>query len=77
MSKANQLTQQELEAWERCKEVGEDFSRLSQTDQVLLAQMIERQLKHGSAHFREQSEAWLAEALGEEVASLMVDRPRG
>ena len=72
-----QLTQQELQAWERCQEVGEDFMRLSQADQVILTKMIERQLTQGSAHFREQAEAWLADVLGEEAAALMVDRPRG
>jgi len=71
------LPQHELEAWERCKQVGEDFTRLSQADQLTLTRMIERQLTQGSAHFREQSEAWLAEILGEEAAALMVDRPRG
>ena len=46
-------------------------------DQVILTKMIERQLTEGSAHFREQAEAWLADVLGEEAAALMVDRPRG
>ena len=68
MTNANQLTQQELQAWERCKEVGEDFTRLSQADQVILTKMIERQLTQGSAHFREQAEAWLADVLGEQAA---------
>ncbi|MDB4540540.1 hypothetical protein N9250_02505 [bacterium] len=31
----------------------------------------------GTAHFREQAEAWLADVLGEEAAALMVERPRG
>ena len=31
----------------------------------------------GTAHFREQAEAWLAEVLGEEAAALMVERSRG
>ena len=35
------------------------------------------QLTQGSAHFREQAEAWFAEILGEEAATLMVERPRG
>ena len=39
--------------------------------------MIERQLTEGSAHFREQAEAWLAGVLGEEAAGFVVDRPRG
>ncbi len=77
MTNPNQLTQQEIEAGERCKEVGEDFTRLSQADQVILPKMIERQLTQGSAHFREQAEAWLADVLGEEAAALMVERPRG
>jgi len=77
MTNANQLTQQELQAWQRCEEVGEDFTRLSQADQLILTRMMERQLTQGSAHFREQSEAWLAEILGEDVAALMVDKPRG
>ncbi|MGI9459370.1 MAG: hypothetical protein ACR2NF_05175 [Pirellulales bacterium] len=77
MTKTNQLTQQEIEAWQRCQEVGEDFTRLSQADQLILTKMIERQLTQGSAHFREQAEAWFAEILGEEAAALMVDRPRG
>ena len=34
-------------------------------------------ITQGSPHFREQAEAWLAEALGEGAAALMVDRPRG
>jgi len=34
-------------------------------------------LVEGSAHFREQAEAWLADVLGEEAAALMVDRPCG
>ncbi|MDB4557713.1 hypothetical protein N9053_01055 [bacterium] len=71
------FSHQELQAWDRCKEVGEDFTRLSQADQVILTKMIERQLTQGSAHFREQAEAWFAEILGEEAAALMVDRPRG
>ena len=77
MTKASQLTQQEIEAWQRCQEVGEDFTRLSQADQLVLTKMIERQLTQGSAHFREQAEAWFANALGEEAATLMVERPRG
>ena len=77
MTNSSQLTQQELQAWERCKEFGEDFTRLSQADQVILTELIERQLTQGTAHFREQAEAWLAEILGEEAAALMVDRPRG
>ena len=77
MTNANQLTQQELQAWQRCEEVGEDFTRLSQADQLILTRMMERQLTQGSAHFREQSEAWLAEILGYDVAALMVDKPRG
>ncbi len=77
MTKPTILTQQEIEAWERCKEVGEDFTRLSQADQLILTKMLERQLTQGTAHFREQSEAWLADVLGEEAAALMVDRPRG
>ncbi|MDA9934383.1 hypothetical protein N9B88_01320 [Rubripirellula sp.] len=77
MTNPNQLTQQELQAWERCKEFGEDFMRLSRADQVILTKMIERQLTEGTAHFREQAEAWLADVLGEEVAALMVERPRG
>ena len=44
MTNSSQLTQQELQAWERCKEVGEDFTRLSQADQLILTKMIERQL---------------------------------
>ena len=51
--------------------------RLSQADQLIRTKMIERQLTQGTAHFREQAEAWLAEVMGEEVAALMVDRPRG
>ena len=51
--------------------------RLSQADQLILTKMMARQLTQGTAHFREQSEAWLAEILGEEPAALMVDRPRG
>ncbi len=77
MTNPNQLTHQELQAWDRCKEVGEDFTRLSQADQLILTKVIERQLTQGSAHFREQAEAWFAEILGEEAAALMVDRPRG
>ena len=77
MINPSQLTQQELQAWDRCQEVGEDFMRLSQADQLILTKMIERQLTQGSAHFREQAEAWLADVLGEEPAALMVDRPRG
>ncbi|MDA7492638.1 hypothetical protein N8510_00930 [bacterium] len=77
MIKPNQLTQQELQASQRCKEFGEDFTRLSQADQVILTELIERQLTQGTAHFREQAEAWLADVLGEEAAALMVDRPRG
>ena len=70
------FSHQGLKAWERCKEVGEDFTRLSQADQVILTKMIERQLTQGSPHFREQAEAWLAGVLGEEAAALMVERPR-
>ncbi len=77
MTKTNQLSQQELQAWDRCKEVGEDFTRLSQADRLILTKMIERQLTQGSAHFREQAEAWFAEILGEEAAALMVERSRG
>ncbi len=77
MTNPNQLTQQELQAWDRCQEVGEDFTRLSQADQLNLTKLIERQLTQGTAHFREQAEAWLAEILGEDAAALMVDRPRG
>ena len=77
MTNPNQLTQQELQAWERCKEFGEDFMRLSRADQLILTNMMARQLTQGSAHFREQAEAWLAGVLGEEAAALMVDRPRG
>ena len=77
MTNSSQLTQQEIEAWQRCQEVGEDFTRLSQADQLILTKMIERQLTQGSAHFREQAEAWLAEVLGEDAAALMVNRPRG
>ena len=77
MINPNQLTQQELQAWDRCKEVGEEFTRLSQADQLILTKLLERQLTQGSAHFREQSEAWLAEVLGEDAAALMVNRPRG
>jgi len=77
MTKASRLTQQEIEAWQRCQEVGEDFTRLSQADQLVLTHMMARQLTQGTAHFREQAEAWLADVLGEEAAALMVDRPRG
>ncbi len=35
------------------------------------------QLTQGTAHFREQAEAWFAEVLGEEAAAFVVDRPRG
>ncbi len=77
MTKTNQLSQQELQAWDRCKEVGEDFTRLSQADQIILTKMIERQLTQGTAHFREQAEAWFTEILGEEAAALMVERTRG
>ena len=77
MTNPNQLTQQEIEAWQRCQEVGEDFTRLSQAEQFTLTKMIERQLTQGSAHFHEQAEAWLADVLGEGAAALMVDRPRG
>ena len=77
MTNSSQLTQQELQAWQRCQEVGEDFTRLSQADQVILTKMIERQLTQGSPHFREQAEAWLANILGEEAAALMVERSRG
>ena len=77
MTNPNQLTQQEIEAWQRCQEVGEDFTRLSQADRLILTKMIERQLTQGSAHFREQAEAWLANILGEDAVALMVDRPRG
>ena len=59
MTNPNQLTQQELQAWERCQEFGEEFTRLSQADQVILTKMIERQLTQGTAHFREQAEAWV------------------
>ncbi len=58
---------QALKAWDRSKEVDEDFMWLSQPDQ----------LTEGSPHFREQAEAWLADVLGEEAAASMVDRPRG
>ncbi len=68
------FSHKELQAWERCKEVGEDFTRLSLEDQQVLTQLIERQLKHGSAHFREHAEAWFADDLGEEVAVLLVGR---
>ena len=77
MTNPSQLTHQEIEAWERCQEVGEDFTRLSQADQLILTKMIERQLTQGNPHFREQAEAWLAEVLGEDAAALMVNRPRG
>jgi len=77
MINPNQLTQQELQAWDRCQEVGEDFTWLSQADQLTLTKMIERQLTQGTAHFREQAEAWFAGVLGEDAAALMVDRPRG
>ena len=50
---------------------------MSQADQLILTNMIERQLTEGTAHFREQAEAWLADVLGEEAAALIVDRPRG
>ena len=73
MTNPNQLKQQEIEAWQRCQEVGEDFTRLSHADQFTLAKMIERQLTQGTAHFREQAEAWLADVLGEDAAALMVD----
>ncbi len=71
------FSHKELQAWQRCQEVGEDFTRLSQADQLILTEMIERQLTQGTAHFREQAEAWLAEVLGKDAAALMVDRPRG
>ena len=71
------FSHKELQAWQRCQEFGEDFTRLSQADQLILTKMLERQLTQGTAHFREQAEAWLAEVLGEEAAALMVDRPRG
>ena len=77
MTNPNQLTQQELQAWDRCKEFGEDFMRLCRADQLILTNMMARQLTQGSAHFREQAEAWLADVLGEEMAAFMVDRPRG
>lgn len=77
MTNSSQLTQQELQAWQRCQEVGEDFTRLSQADQFTLTKMMARQLTQGTAHLREQAEAWLAEVLGEEAAALMVERPRG
>ena len=77
MTNPNQLTQQELQAWERCQEFGEDFTRLIQADQFTLTKMMARQLTQGTAHFREQAEAWLADVLGEEMAAFMVDRPRG
>ena len=76
MTNPNQLTQQELQAWQRCKEVGEDFTRLSHADQLILTQMIKRQLTQGSAHFRQQFEAWLAANLGEEATALMVKMPQ-
>ena len=71
------FSHQELQAWQRCKEFSEDFTRVSQADQLNLTKMIERQLTQGTAHFREQAEAWLADVLGEEAAALVVDRPRG
>jgi len=71
------FSQQEFQAWQRCKEFGEHFTRLSPADQLILTKMIERQLTQGTAHFREQAEAWLADVLGEDAAALMVDRPRG
>ena len=69
--------QQETEAWQRCQEVGDDFTRLSQADQLILTKMLVRQLTQGSPHLREQAEAWLADVLGEDAAALMVERPRG
>ena len=39
MINPNQLTQQELQAWDRCKEVGEDFTRLSQAEQLILTRL--------------------------------------
>ena len=77
MTKPTLLMQQELQAWERCQEVGEDFTRLSQADQTILTKLIERQLTQGTAHFREQAEAWLADVLGEDAAALMVDCGEG
>ena len=47
------FSHQEFQAWERCKKFGEDFTRLSQADQLILTKMTERQLTQGSAHFRE------------------------
>ena len=64
----------EMAAWERLQAVGEDFQRLSMEDQQVLTQLIERQLKGGSAHFREHAEAFLADGLGEELAGLLVGR---
>ena len=61
------FSHQELGAWQRCLEAGGECMRLRKAGQ----------LTQGSAHFREQAEAWLAEVLGEDAAALMVDRPRG
>ncbi len=71
------FSHKELQAWQRCQEVGEDFTRLSQADQLILTNMIERQLTEGTAHFREHAEAWLADVLGEEGGAFIVDRRRG
>ena len=71
----NLATKDTCTEWQRCKEVGEEFTRLSQADQLILTKMIERQLTRGSAQFREQAEAWLADVLGEDAAALMVNRP--
>jgi hypothetical protein len=40
-----------------------------------IERICERQLTQGTAHFREQAEAWFADVLGEDAAALMVDRP--
>ena len=69
-----QLRPTEMAAWERLQAVGEDFQRPSMEDQQMLAKLIVRQLKGGSAHFREHAEAFLADGLGEEVAALLVGR---
>ena len=71
---SNPLTPLERESWARCQAVGEDFTRLSIEDQQVLTQLIERQLKGGSAHFREHAEAWFADALGPDLARLLVGR---
>ena len=42
--------------------------RLCRADQLILTNMMARQLTQGSAHFREQAEAWLADVLGEEAS---------